>query len=72
MMMHKALHERDEVDIIIQVSRKEGGRGLTHIEDSMDVLKRVLDDYIKKSNERLIAETTIRRGTKDAQISIGS
>ena len=28
--MHKALHPRDDVD------RKEGGRGLTCIEDSVD------------------------------------
>ena len=35
MSMHKALHPRDDVDRLY-VSRKEGGRGLTSIEDSVD------------------------------------
>ena len=35
MTMHKALHPRDDVDRLY-VSRKEGGRGLTSIEDSVD------------------------------------
>ena len=35
MIMHKALHPRDDVDRLY-VSRKEGGRGLASIEDSVD------------------------------------
>ena len=35
MTMHKALHPRDDVDRLY-VSRKEGGRGLSSIEDSVD------------------------------------
>ena len=35
MIMHKALHPRDDVDRLY-VSRKEGGRGLAIIEDSVD------------------------------------
>ena len=35
MIMHKALHPRDDVDRLY-VSRKEGGGGLTSIEDSVD------------------------------------
>ncbi len=35
MTMHKALHHRDDVDILY-VSRKEGGRGFASIEDSVD------------------------------------
>ena len=35
MTMHKALHPRDDVDRLY-VSRKEGGRGLFSIEDSVD------------------------------------
>ena len=35
MTLHKALHPRDDVDRLY-VSRKEGGRGLTSIEDSAD------------------------------------
>ena len=33
--MHKALHPRDDVNRLY-VSKKEGGRGLTSIEDSVD------------------------------------
>ena len=35
MTMHKALHPRDDRDRLY-VSRKEGGRGLASIEDSVD------------------------------------
>ena len=34
--MHKALHPRDETDRLY-VPRKEGGRGLTSIQDTVDV-----------------------------------
>ena len=34
MTMHKALQRRDYVD---RLSRKEGGRGLTSIQDTIDV-----------------------------------
>ena len=47
--MHKALHLRDE---IVSVSRKEGGRGLTNIEDSIDASIQGLKDGIRKSKER--------------------
>ena len=36
MTMHKALHPRDDVDRLY-LSRKEGGRGIASIEDSVDV-----------------------------------
>ena len=51
--MHKALHPRDEVDRQY-VSRKEGGRGLTNIEDSTYALIQRLEDYIEKHEEGLI------------------
>ena len=35
MTMHKAFHPRDDVDRLY-VSRKEGERGLTSIEDTVD------------------------------------
>ena len=47
MKMHKALHLRDDVDRLY-VSRKEGGRGLASIEDSVDALIQQLEDYIEK------------------------
>ena len=52
MTMHKALHPRDDVDRLY-VSRKEGGRGLASIEDTVD--------YIEKHERGLI--TTIRVDT---------
>ena len=42
--MHKALHPRDDVDTLY-VSRKEGGRGIAIIEDSVDASIRTTTDY---------------------------
>ena len=36
MTMHKALHSREDVDRL-NVPRKEGGRGLVSIKDSVDI-----------------------------------
>ena len=58
--MHKALHPRDDVDRLY-VSRKEGGRGLTSIEDSVDASIQRLEDYIQKQDGGLI--TAIRNDT---------
>ena len=57
MIMHKALHPRDDVDRLY-VSRKEGGRGLASIEDSVDASIQRLEDYIQKHDGGLI--TAIR------------
>ena len=45
--MHKALQPRDDVDRQY-ISRKEGGRGLASIEDSVDASMQRLEDYIEK------------------------
>ena len=45
--MHKALHPRDDVDRLY-VSRKEGGRGIARIEDSVNASIQRLEDYIQK------------------------
>ena len=58
--MHKALHRRDDVDRRY-VSRKEGGRRLASIEDSVDATIQRLDDYIEKHERGLI--TAIRNDT---------
>ena len=58
--MHKALHPRDHVDRQY-VSRKEGGRELTSIEDSLDASIQRLEHYIEKHERGLI--TTIRNDT---------
>ncbi len=47
MTMHKALHPRDDIDRLYE-SRKEGGRGLSSIEDSVDASIQRLEDYIGK------------------------
>ena len=60
MTMHKALHPRDDVDRLY-VTRKEGGRGLASIEDSVEASIQRLEDYIEKYEGRLI--TAIRNNT---------
>ena len=55
--MHKALHPKDDVDRLY-VPRKEGGRGLASIEDSVDASIQRLEDYIEKHERRLF--TAIR------------
>ncbi len=56
MTMHKALHPRDDFDRLY-VSRKEGGRGLASIEDSVDASIQRLEDYIQKHEGGLITAT---------------
>ena len=48
--MHKPLHPRDDVDRQY-VSRKEGGRGHTSIEDSVDTSIQRLEDFIENRGE---------------------
>ena len=60
MTMHKALHPRDDIDRLY-VSRKEWGRELTSIEDSVDASIKRLEDYIEKHERGLI--TAIRNNT---------
>ena len=63
MTMYKVLHPRDDVDRLY-VSRKEGGRGLGSIEDSVDASIQRLEDYIENHKAGLI--TTIRNDTNNA------
>ena len=56
MTKHKTLHPRDDIDKLY-VSRKEGGRRLTSIEDGVDASIQRLEDYIQKHEERLITAT---------------
>ena len=56
MTMHKALHFRDDVDRLY-VSRKEGGRGLASIEDSVDTSIHRLENCIQKHEGGLITVT---------------
>ena len=60
MTMHKALHPRDDINRLY-VSRKERGRGLASLEDSVDASIQRLEDYIVKHERGLI--TAIRNDT---------
>ena len=55
--MHKALNPRDDIDRLY-VSRKDGGKWLANIEDSVDALIQRPEDYIEKHGGGLI--TSIR------------
>ena len=56
MTMQKALQPRDDVDRLY-VSRKEGGRRLSRIENSVYASIKRLDDYIEKHERELITST---------------
>ena len=51
----ESLYQRDDIDKLY-VSRKERGRGLACLEDSLDSSIRRLVDYIKKSKRRIITQ----------------
>ena len=48
--MHKAFHLRDDIDRLY-VSRKEGGRGIANIENSVDASIQQHKDYKKSIEE---------------------
>ena len=50
MTMHLVLHPRGDIDRL-NVSRKEGGRGLTSTKDSIDASIQRLDDNIKSAED---------------------
>ena len=56
MTIPKALHPRENVERLY-VSRKEGGIGLTSIEDSVDASIQQLEDFIEKLGGKLITAT---------------
>ena len=58
--MHKALFPREDVDRLYE-PRKEGGRGLASIEDSVDTSIQRLKDYLEKHKRGMI--TAIRNNT---------
>ena len=50
------------------VSRKEGGRGLTNNEDSLDTSVSRIEDYIKGNKERLITATKTKKKMEEKQL----
>ena len=63
MTMYNALHPRDHT-VKLSVSRKEGGRELTSIEDCRDSSIQGLEEYIKKSIERRIKAANSSNGNR--------
>ena len=66
MTMHKALHPRDDVDRLY-VSRKEGGRGVASIEDSVDASIQRLEDYMNEDWLRPLEKILTTRQTIEWQ-----
>ena len=64
-MMHKALHHRDDVDRLY-VLRKEGERGLASTEDNVDTSIRSIEDNLKliTATRNNTNNTRINRTTK--------
>ena len=50
--MHKTLHPKDDVDRLY-VPRKEGGRGMARIEDSIDVSMQRLWRLHRKARKKI-------------------
>ena len=70
MTMREALDPRDYVERLY-VSRKEGGRGLASIEDSVNASIQRLEDYIGKHERGLtIAIRNNTKNTRDNRITI--
>ena len=65
MNMYQALHPRDSV-VRLYLPRKEGGRGLISVEDCIDLATMSLENYIQKSNERLL--TSARRDIEEGEL----
>ena len=63
MTTYKALHPRDDVDKLY-VSRKEGGRGLASIEDSVDASIQRPEDYRKKYEKNWLQPSKTIRTTR--------
>ena len=57
MTMHQTLHTRDDMDSLY-VSRKDGGRRLANIEDSVDALIEELEDCTKKRKKKSLIIST--------------
>ena len=67
MTMYKALHPRDDVDRLY-VSRKEGGRGLASIENSIEASIQRLQDFREKHFAGLI--TANRNDTENTKANM--
>ena len=62
MTMHNALDPRSNVDRLY-IPRGEGGRGLLSVEDTVNLAKLRLQEYVKMSDEMLVSAA---RGADEA------
>ena len=69
MTMHKALHPRDDVDRLYR-SRKEEGRELTSIENSVDASIQRFEDYIENKGGLIVAIKNDTDNTKTERMTI--
>ena len=58
MTMHNALHPKSNVDRLY-LPRKDGGRGLLGVEDTVNIAKVSLKRYVNNSTERLLSSLRI-------------
>ena len=56
MTMHNAIHPDSNVDRFY-IPRKEGGRGLQCVEETVKLTELGLENYVKESRERLLTAT---------------
>ena len=67
MMMHKALHPRDDVNRLYMSTKKKGGRGLTNIVDSVNESIPRLEDYKKARTKTDYSNQKLYRQNKHQQ-----
>jgi len=67
--MHNGLHPRSDVERVY-IPRKDGGRGLMCVEDTVKQANIGLERYVKESKERLIVAA--RGDNENADIEIGN
>ena len=61
MTMHNALHPKRNVDRLY-LPRKDGGRGLLGVEDTVHIATASLQRYVRKSTERLLSSLATIEG----------
>ena len=63
MTMHNALHPKSNVrKVTLYLPRKDGGRGLLGVEDTVHIATASLQRYVRKSTERLLSSLATIEG----------
>ena len=68
MTMHNALHPKSNVDRLY-LPRRDGGRGLLGVEDTVNIAKVSLKRYVNNSAERLLSSLRIIESEADVKKS---